>query len=113
MNINRKKTFIELNGRKYAMVLDFESAIYFQENTGKSIFEGINNIGKNQDMLSLAYLVGATLRDKNDNLVGVDFVKRLDLVNSLEPLMQAMGDLMENSIQKESVSKAVKKKPKA
>ncbi|GAA0071664.1 hypothetical protein UT300003_31890 [Clostridium sardiniense] len=110
MNINRKKTFVKLDGKRYAMVLDFESAIYFQEQTGKSIFEGINNIGQSQDMLSLAYLVGATLRDKEDNLVGVEVVKKLDIINNLETLMGAMTELMDNSVQKESKAKAVKKK---
>lgn len=110
MNINRKKTFVKLDGKKYAMVLDFESAIYFQEHTGKSIFEGINSIGVDQDMLSLAYLVGATLRDNQDNIVGVDAVKKLDLISNLEPLMEAMTELMDNSVQKESKAQAVKKK---
>lgn len=110
MNINRKKTFVKLNGKKYAMILDFESAIYFQENTGKSIFEGINSIGTEKDMLSLAYLVGATLRDNKDNIVGIDAVKKLDLISNIEPLMQAMTELMDNSVQKESKTQAVKKK---
>lgn len=110
MNINRKKTFVNLDGKKYAMVLDFESAIYFQENTGKSIFEGIEQISSNKDMVSLAYLVASTLRDKEDNILGIDVVKKLDLISNLEAFMNAMTSLMENSIQKESKENAVKKK---
>ena len=110
MNVNRKKTFVNLEGKRYAMILDFESAIYFQELTDKSIFEGIEEISKNKNLASLAYLVGATLRDKDDNIVGIEKVKKMNLLTNLEPLMGAMASLMENSIEKEEKAKAVKKK---
>ena len=98
MNINRKVIEVEINDRKMAMVLDFESAIKYQENMKESIFVGVQRIGKEMDILAFAHLIASTLRDENDKLVGIDFVKKLDLVGSLDFFMGKLGELMDNSV---------------
>lgn len=98
MNINRKVVEIELCGKKMNMILDFESAIYYQENTKESIFKGVSRIGKDMDVIAFAYLIASTLRDEEDKIVGIDFVKKLDLMSSVDLFMDKLGDLMENSL---------------
>lgn len=109
MNISRKVVKVEINEKVYGMVLDFESAITYQELSGESIFEGVNKIGQKQDVMALAYLLASTLRDENDKLLGLDFVKKLDLVGSLEIFMTKLTELMENSLPKEDGKKTKKK----
>lgn len=105
MNLSRKVVKVEINERNYGMVLDFESAITYHEFTNESIFVGVNKIAQEQDLLSLAYLIASTLRDENDNLVGLDFVKKLDLVESLNVFMDKLTELMDNSVPKEDAKK--------
>ena len=109
MNINRKVIEVEINDKKMAMVLDFESAIFYQENMKESIFVGVQRIGKEMDVIAFAYLISSTLRDENDDLVGMDFVKKLDLVGSLDFFMTKLGELMDNSVP-EAKEKSSKKK---
>lgn len=109
MNINRKTIEVEINDKKMNMVLDFESAIVYQEKMNESIFVGVQRIGKEMDIIALAYLIASTLRDEEDKLVGVDFVKKLDLVSSLDFFMGKLGELMDNSVP-EAKEKGSKKK---
>lgn len=97
MNINRKPIKVELCDREMTMVLDFESAISYQEAMKESIFKGIQRISADQDLMAFAYLLSCVLRDENDSPVGIDFIKKLDLTNSLEFFMEKLGELMENS----------------
>ena len=98
MNINRKEIKLEINNQPMVMVLDFQSAIFYQENMKESIFVGVQRISKQMDVMALAYLIASTLRNENDELVGIDFVKKLDLINSLDFFMDKLGELMDNSV---------------
>lgn len=98
MNINRKEVKVDLNGEEMSMVLDFGSAIYYQEHMKESIFKGVNRISKEMDLLAFAYLIASTLRDSNGKTVGIDFVKKLDLMKSTELFMEKFGELMDNSL---------------
>lgn len=110
MNINRKTIEVEINDRKMTMVLDFASAIFYQEKMNESIFVGIQRIGKQMDILAFAYLIASTLRDENDELIGIDFVKNLDLVSSVDFFMSKLGELMDNSVPEEKEKNPKKKK---
>ncbi len=110
MNINRKEIKLEINNQEMMMVLDFESAIYYQENMKESIFVGIQKISKSMDVLSLAYLIASTLRDSNDDIVGYEFVKKLDLIDSTEFFMNKLTELMDNSVPKVEEGNKSKKK---
>lgn len=98
MNINRKVIEVEINDKKMHMVLDFESAINYQEQMNESIFTGIQRIGKERDIIAFAYLIANTLRHEDDTLVGIDYVLKLDLIGSLEFFMDKLGELMDNSV---------------
>ena len=110
MNINRKEIKFEINGKPMVMVLDFESAIFYQENMNESIFVGVQRITKQMDILAFAYLVASTLRNENDDLVGIDFVKKLDLVGSVDFFMNKLGELMDNSVPEAKEEDSKKKK---
>lgn len=108
MNIKRKVIPIEINEKKYEFILDFESAIEFQELYGKSIFVGLSKLSEEQDLVAMACLIASALKDENGKPVGMQFVKQLDLMTSLELFMEKVTELVDNSIPKES--KPVKKK---
>lgn len=110
MNINRKKIEVEINDKKMALVLDFESAIKYQEAMNESIFVGVQRIGKEMDILAFAHLIASTLRDEDDDLVGIDFVKKLDLVGAVDFFMGKIGDLMDNSVPEAKEKNPKKKK---
>lgn len=110
MNINRKEIKINLNDENFSMVLDFESAILYQELSGESIFVGVERIGKEMDIKCFAYLIASTLRTEEGKLVGMDFVKKLDLVFSMEFFMNKLGELLENSLPANDEADIKKKK---
>lgn len=101
MNIQRKVIPMEINEKKYEFILDFESAIEFQSSYGKSIFVGLSKLSEDQDLIALACLVGACLKDENGKPVGMDFVKKLDLMDGLNVFMDKISELMDNSIPKD------------
>lgn len=98
MNIGRKLIEVELDGRKLSMVLDFESAITYQENTGESIFKGVERIGNDLDAIVFANLLAAVLKDEEGNSVGLDFVKKLNLMEAIGILTEKMGELIDNAL---------------
>ena len=98
MNIQRKPIKVEIEGKEYEMVLDFASAIEFQWIYGKSIFVGLDEVAKSQDLYALAILIATTVKDSKNKCVGMDFVKKLDLVSSLEYFTIKLGELMSNSL---------------
>lgn len=101
MNIKRKVIPMEINEKKYEFILDFESAIEFQESYGKSIFVGLSKLSEEQDLVAMACLIASALKDENGKPVGMQFVKQLDLMTSLELFMDKLTDLVDNSIPKE------------
>ena len=101
MNIKRKVIPMEINEKKYEFILDFESAIEFQESYGKSIFVGLSKLSEEQDLVAMAFLIASAFKDENGKPVGMQFVKQLDLMTSLELFMDKLTDLVDNSIPKE------------
>lgn len=108
MNIIRKEIPIEINEKEYNFILDFESAIEFQMNYGKSIFVGLSKLSEEQDLLALAVLIASCLKGEDGKPVGMDFVKKLDLMSSMELFMDKLTALVDNSVPKEE--KPTKKK---
>lgn len=110
MNIMRKVIKTKIENNEYDLVLDFESAMEFQDLYGESIFLGIDKIIQKQDVKALACLVASCLKGE-DGCVGMDFVKQIDLINGLPFFVEKIGELMENSlpIEDENVDK---KKPR-
>lgn len=111
MNIMRKTIKVNIENNEYDLVLDFESAMVFQDLYGESIFLGIDKIIQKQDIKALACLIASCLKDEN-GCVGMDFVMEIDLMNGLPFFMEKIGELMENSLPKED-EKVDKKKPRA
>lgn len=107
MNIQRKVIPMEIEGEKYEFILDFESAIEFQSEYGKSIFVGLSKISEEQDLLALACLIASCLK-KDGKAVGMEFIKKFDLMSGLEMFMDKLTLLVDNSIPKEE--KPTKKK---
>ena len=110
ISIMRKVIKTNVENNEYDLVLDFESAMEFQDLYGESIFLGIDRIIQKQDIKALACLVASCLKDEN-GCVGMEFVKQIDLMNGLPFFMEKIGELMENSlpIEDENVDK---KKPR-
>ena len=98
MNINRKVVAVEVEGRKMGLVLDFESAIAYEEATGESIFKGIAKIDQGIDIKTYFYLISATLRNEKDELVGQDYVKKMNLLASIDMFIEKIDELMNNSV---------------
>lgn len=96
MNLKKKVIEVEIDGRKYEMALDFESAIEFQELYGKSVIEGVNEITTNQDIKAMACLIASCLK-YNGRCVGMEFVKGLDLMTYLTLFTEKLAELMANA----------------
>lgn len=108
MNIMRKPIKIEIEKKNYDFILDFESALMFQDLYGKSIFLGIDTITKEQDLRALACLIASCLKD-SDGCVGLEFVGKMDLMNALPFFIDKIGELMDNSLPKESAVNSMAK----
>lgn len=98
MNIQRKVIKVELDKKEYDFILDFESAIEFQGAYKKSIFIGLSKISQEQDLLALACLIASCLKDEKGKPVGMEFVKKLDLMGSVEYFMEKVAELVDNSL---------------
>ena len=109
VNIISKAVKVEIENNEYDLVLDFESAMVFQDLYNESIFLGIDKIIQKQDIKALACLIASCLKDE-DGCVGMEFVKEIDLMNGLPFFMEKIGELMENSLPMEEDED--KKKPK-
>lgn len=109
MNIQRKVIPMEINGEAYEFILDFQSAIDFNMMYGKSIFVGLSKLSEEQDLLALASLIASCLKNKDGEAVGMDFVKKLDLMSSLEYFMEKITELVDNALPKEDGKKTKKK----
>lgn len=112
MDIKRKVIPMEIEGKEYDFVLDFASAIDFQDMYGKSIFLGLQEVSENQDVIALGCLIASCLKEKDqDESVGLSFIRKFDLLSSLQYFMEKIGQLMENSVPKESEDKKKLEKP--
>ena len=101
MNIQRKVIPMEIEGKKYEFVLDFESAIEFQGAYGKSIFVGLSKLSEEQDLVALACLIASCLKGEKGKPVGMEFVKKMDLMGGLELFMDKLTALVDNSVPSE------------
>lgn len=108
MNLKRKVIEIKINEEKYEMILDFESAIEFEDLYGKSIFEGIKKVSTEQNIKALACLIASCVK-KDGECVGMDFVKGMDLMTNLEFFISKLGELMENALDTDSEENVQKK----
>lgn len=108
MNIMRKAIKVEIENNEYDLILDFESAMVFQDLYNESIFIGIDKIIQKQDIKALACLIASCLKNE-DGCVGMDFVKGIDLMDGLPFFMEKIGELMENSLPMEDEKVAKKK----
>ena len=109
MSIKRKAMKVEIENNEYDLILDFESAMEFEDLFGESIFLGIDKIIQKQNVKALACLIASCLKGE-DGCVGMEFVKEIDLMNGLPFFMEKIGELMENSLPMEEDED--KKKPK-
>lgn len=98
MNIQRKVIKVELNEKEYDFILDFESAIEFQGVYKKSIFIGLSKISEEQDLLALACLIASCLKNEKGKPVGMEFVKKMDLMSTVEYFMGKISELVDNSL---------------
>lgn len=98
MNIQRKVIKVNINEKEYDFILDFESAIEFQGLYKKSIFVGLSKISEEQDLLALACLIASCLKNEKCKPVGMDFVKKLDLMNTVQEFMDKIAELVDNSL---------------
>lgn len=109
MNLKKKTVEVVIDEVVYDLVLDFGSAIDFEDMYGKSIFEGIRKISTEQNVKALACLIACCLREE-DEPVGMNFVREMDLMGSLDLFIEKLGDLMANSIEEEKDEKEIQKK---
>ena len=109
MSIKRKAIKVEIENNEYDLILDFESAMEFEDLFGESILLGIDKIIQKQNVKALACLIASCLKGE-DGCVGMDFVKKIDLMNGLPFFVDILGELMENSLPVEESEG--KKKPK-
>ena len=100
MNIMRKPIKMILGEKEYEFILDFESAMEFQDLYGKSIFLGIDKITREQDLKALGCLIASCLKI-NGKPVGMNYVKQIDLMTGLPYFMEQITALMENSLPSE------------
>ena len=108
INIKRKAIKVDIENNEYDLILDFESAIEFEDLFGESIFIGIDKIIQKQNVKALACLIASCLKNE-DGCVGMEFVKEIDLMDGLPFFMEKIGELMENSLPTEE--NVDKKKP--
>lgn len=104
MDILRKEIPVEINGEVYKLVLDFEAAMNFQKYYGKSILVGLDAVSKEQDIVALGCLIAACLKageGKDEKSVGLEFIEGLDFMNTLPIFMEAIPELVDNSLPKE------------
>ena len=112
MNIMRKPIKMMIEEKEYDFILDFESAIEFQDLYGKSIFLGIDKITREQDIKALGCLIASCLK-YNNKPGGMKFVRQMDLMTGLPYFMEQITALMENSLPNEdNVDKQKKTKKK-
>ncbi|EOU2097092.1 hypothetical protein C0L75_02920 [Clostridium perfringens] len=104
MNLKRKVIPMELDGKKYEFILDFESALEFQNDYGKSIFVGLSKISEEKDVKALVCLIAACCKNEKGKPVGLDFVKKIDLMSGLEYFMDKITALVDNSLPKKDES---------
>lgn len=109
MNINRQYTKIDIEGKEMKMIIDFESSIYYQEQTGENIFVALGKLGNSSNMKTIAYIVASALRDEEDNIVGIDFVKKLDAIKYIGLFSDKIAELIEHSLPAEENQEVVKK----
>lgn len=113
INIFRKPVIIELEGKEYDFILDFESAIVFQDLYGQSIFMGIDKITTNQDVKALSCLIASCLKDPDTfKCVGMDFVKKIDLIAGLPFFTDKIAELLGASLPENDEEDKKKQKQK-
>ena len=103
MTIKKMCTFakpveIEIDGEKYDLTLDFGTAVDYQLNTGEDIMKAFEKLA-NSDIIALCNLLAVMLKDKEtEEPVGVKFVKRINIMESLDYLTDKVLEVMGMSV---------------
>lgn len=103
MTIKKMCTFakpveIEIDGKSYDLTLDFGTAVDYQLNTGEDIMKAFEKLAKS-DIVALCNLLGVMLKDKKtQEPVGVKFVKRINIMESLDYLTDKVLEVMGMSV---------------
>jgi hypothetical protein len=103
MTIKKMCTFakpveIEIDGKLYDLTLDFGTAVDYQLNTGEDIMKAFEKLAKS-DIVALCNLLGVMLKDKKtQEPVGVKFVKRINIMESLDYLTDKVLEVMGMSV---------------
>lgn len=105
-----KKVEIEIEGKKYNLSLDFGTAVDYQLATGEDIMKGFEKLGKS-DIVTLCNLLAVMLKDKEtDEPVGIKFVKKINIMESLEFLTEKILETMGMSVMHTDEEKINKEK---
>jgi len=116
LSLARTSIELEVQGKKYEMILDFESAIEFEAKRGYSIFTGVNKVTQAKSMTDLAYLIACITRDDTGKMVGLDFVKNMDIISNMAYLTEMLTELVTKSLpeatEEDKKGKADEKKKK-
>ena len=93
-----KRVELEIEGKAYALSLDFGTAIDYQLETGEEIMSAFDKLA-NGDLMALCNLLAVMVKDKETGKsVGMDFVKQLDVLNGIDYLTDKILETMGASV---------------
>lgn len=93
-----KRVELEIEGKVYALSLDFGTAIDYQLETGEEIMSAFDKLAKG-DLMALCNLLAVMVKDKETGKsVGMDFVKQLDILNGIDYLTDKILETMGASV---------------
>ena len=89
-----KPVEVKIEDKEYNLALDFGAAVDYQLQTGEDIMKAFDKLA-NTDLLVLCQLLAVMLRDKETNeVVGMELVKKIDMMNSLDYLTDKVLEVM-------------------
>ena len=104
-----KPVEIIINGKKYDLTLDFGTAIEYQLETGEDVMKAFDKLAE-ADLIALCQLLAAMLKDKKTGEpVGMAFVKKIDIMSSLDYLTDKVLEVMGMSTMPMDENQAKKK----
>lgn len=93
-----KPVEININGEEYILTMDFGTAVDYQLNTGKDIMKAFEELA-NSNIVALCNLLAVMLKDKKtEEPVGIKFVKKIDIMGSLDYLTDKVLEVMGLSV---------------
>ena len=103
MTIKKMCTFakpveINIDGKDYILTMDFGTAVDYQLNTGKDIMKAFEELA-DSNIVALCNLLAVMLKDREtEEPVGVKFVKKIDIMESLDYLTDKVLEVMGMSV---------------